>query len=915
MRSFIYFFLLILLTGCAYESDPDKGVEPKKPAIRINEVVSNNCTGIFDAYGKTSNWVELYNQSDEPVNLSDYYLSDDSDDPLKWQIGNRILAPGEYELIYLSGQDFTDTGVTPDRVEVAIQYASGWSDDTLGGFSFVHAYEFDTIVEYFGDGTAAASAVMYLGDNVKEIKWKGDVKVDVVLNVKNDTTGSEYVNLGDYNQIEFKGYFEKDKKFQVGFQLNSWGNFEEEGLVSYSGLVLSFVGTGEKDGHYTLQLNKSENDNLVAMDELRAIYFSHSHIDDSVHFTLREVCFSSTIGRFHSSFRISETGDELYLQNIDGSEKDSLVLPAMRPDVSLGRDSNNNFRFYVEPTPGLANAGDNFTETIDPVQSVVKGGFYTGSVLVSLSRPSGCDVYYTTDGSKPTTDSKKYTAPFTLSKTTVVRSAAFKEGALTSEIATETYFIDEENNMPIVSITVDPFEMFDSTVGMYMPGYNIGDTFPYFGANYWNPDLMLDANMEFFEKNKTRVIQRPMGLKIHGGWSRGTPKKSLALLFKDQYNEGDLAYPIFPDYPEARRFKSLILRTGGGHYQDVMVYDGFNSYLTKGRDIEYQKLRSTKLFINGQYWGLYNIREKLNEHYFTTNFALDESEINMIKDGGVIQQGSIAEYVTLVNFIRHNDLAYEHNYDYVKSQMDIPNFIDYMATEIFIVNTDWPANNIKWWKSNRPNSKWRWILYDTDGLLSDTINDTTLLSDFDMISFATEGDTAKSYPNGADFTFLLRNLLKNSSFKVDFINRTMTLLNTNFSTESYKSKLDYITSFVGDEYKRDFQRWGVDEDRWTTKLENMKDFSERRPVAVRNNFKKYFSLSDPVEISLETEKGTLFVNGMSIGSNLERGYYFPDIRLTLTLSDTVGFKQWSDGSRDPVRKVSVTEGFSLRAEF
>lgn len=921
MRILLCVVLLFLLSGCAYESETAPEIRAQR--LIINEVVSNNCTGLYDANGKTSNWLELYNSSGETIDLSQYYLSDDREKLLKWQLGERVLLPSTYEVIHLSGESFRDTGMTPETIEIGIQAASGWADSdtasTLPGYSFFEPYAFDSLTNEYVDGSLDVSASLYLGDNVDTIGWKGDVAISMSLNVGNDSTGDKYLNIGDYNQVELKGYFEKGKRYEVDFGLDSWGNGLNEGLLFFSGLQVSFVGTGEENGRYTLQINKSEDDNLVAMNELDFLRISHSHIADTVSFTLRQVFLSSTIGNFHTNFKVSSDGDELYLSTEKGEIIDSLLLPSLRPDVSYGRGETGSWQYFETATPGKRNeAVFTYVDTVEAVAVVKKGGFYQDSIYVSFDRQSDATLYYTTDGSIPTLSSNKYTEPFSVKKTTTVRVAAFRDSALASEIVTETYFIDEKTALPVVAITVDPIEMFDSTTGMYMVGPNAGDSFPYFGGNFWDPDLMVNAHMEFFEESKRRAVSRPFGLKIHGGWSRGEPKKSFALLFKDQYNVGDLAYPIFPEYPDARRFKSLILRTGGGHSKDVMIYDGFNSYLTKGRNIEYQKMRSVKLFINGTYWGLYNIREKLNEHFFTTNFALDGSQVNMVKDAGVIQQGSIAEYVTLMNFIRENDITYDRNYDYVASQMDVDNYIDYMATEIFIVNTDWPANNLKWWKSTLPNSKWRWIIYDTDGVLPDTIKSDgspdSLRYQFDMMQFCTENESGKTYPNGPDFTFLFRNMLENSKFRKRYVNRTMTMLNTNFTTTAYKQKLFHLLSYIGDEYKRDFDRWGFSYNNWSEKLARMEEFAEERPGFVRKHIQRYFSFSNPVEMTLETERGEILVDGLSTGASIT-GYYFSDVPLSISLSDTTGFTKWSDGNTETSREVLPSQGASLKALF
>lgn len=919
----IILIVLLLLMGCAYE-----GEEPQivTPTVILNEVTTNNCTGLYDAYGGASNWVELKNVSGSPILLSQYYLSDNREKPLKWQLGERMLGVGKFEIVHLSGRDFRDTGQTPETIKVDIQYVVPWKDTLAEATikSSITTFDFpDTFFQADDEGYWDVSAKLYLANNMKSgLGWIGQVQIDLGLNLSNEDD-QNFISLREYNTVTLNGYFEKDKEYEIGFGLNNeaWGNGSLEGVHFYSGLSVPLIGTGKKRDFYSIQLNKSQYDNLVSMPNMNFIRISHKNIDDTLSFTVDDIYFSSSIGNFHSNFNLSENGDELYLSTADGIIVDSLFIPALRPDISYGKNSSGGLSLFTIPTPGYENESEQFSEILIKPQAVTSGGFYQDSVYVSFESAHDGEIYYTTDGSKPSLSSIKYSGPFWLKETTVLQFASCKAGTLSSDISCETYFINESGSMPVISIAVDPSEMFDSLTGMYMAGDDAIDTFPYFGGNFWDPYIMLDSYMEFYESSGKKAFGRPFGFKIHGGWSRGEPKKSLALMFKDQYGAGDLAYPIFPEYPNARRFKSLILRSGGGHVKDVMVYDGFNSYLTEGRHIEYQKLRTVKLFINGRYWGLYNIREKLNEHFFVTNFGLDASEINMIKDGGIIQQGSVTDYVNMVNLMREEDIAIDHIYEQVQSQMDVYNFIDYMATQIFIVNQDWPANNIKWWKSTRPNSKWRWILYDTDDNIQDNSDTGFYRYAFNMVEFVTETVPDKVYPNGLDATFLIRRLLENESFKEDFINRTMTLLNTNFSTITYKNKLDHLLSFVGDEYKRDSIRW--DYTNWestyngsfTDKKALMYEFGEKRPNYVRTHLKEYFKAGDIVSVSVETHRGELLINGMSIGSSLDDALYFSDVDLRLSLSDTTGFIQWSDGNKNVERSVTPVEGLRLTAQF
>ena len=352
-----------------------------------------------------------------------------------------------------------------------------------------------------------------------------------------------------------------------------------------------------------------------------------------------------------------------------------------------------------------------------------------------------------------------------------------------------------------------------------------------------------------------------------------------------------------------------MLRQGGDHADDVIFFDALHGALIDGRDVDYQKVRPSILYINGKYWGIYNIREKISRHYYATNHGVDPDNISLVEDAGNVLSGSADAYIRLLEYFKLNGAADSADYVYVKTQMDVENYIDYMATEIYLANTDWPANNCKWWRSNLPGGKWRWTLFDTD-----CGENVTNPADFDMLAFITN-DEGLEYPNGSQFTFLFRTLLTNSEFKADFVNRCATLLSTNFTPQHYRAEFERLKGLYGNETVRDFERWEIDPSDREATLVSMLEFGDTRPALLRQNLLTHFGLGAMASLHLQSTQGTLFVNGMDVLSSDYTGIYFTGCPVTVEVRNAPGFKRWSDGVSGTTRVVILAGPTALAAQF
>ena len=264
----------------------------------------------------------------------------------------------------------------------------------------------------------------------------------------------------------------------------------------------------------------------------------------------------------------------------------------------------------------------------------------------------------------------------------------------------------------MVSIVTDPANLYDEQTGIYADGPGWTEEIPHKGANYWM-DWERPAHMELLEPDGTVAISQDIGIKIFGGYTRRYDKKSFALMSRARYGEDTFDYPIFPDLPY-QSYTHLVVRNGGSDYDRTLIRNQLQADLARETaDVDVQAYRPSILFINGEFWGVYELLEKCNESFIARHHGVNPDKIDLLEHkGDTVVVGSKEDYQALLEYVRTHDLSVQEHYEYVASQLDIDNFIDWFTIEMYIVNTD--LGNVKIWRPQTPGSKWRCILFDLD---------------------------------------------------------------------------------------------------------------------------------------------------------------------------------------------------------
>ncbi len=609
----------------------------------------------------------------------------------------------------------------------------------------------------------------------------------------------------------------------------------------------------------------------------------------------------------HAPFKLSAQGETLVLTGADGRLHDRVETGRLYFDQSLGRSAaDGEWLYYLEPTPNAANLAEGRPGFAETPEILPEGVFHAGSVTVELATSSeAATVHYVVGASTPpSTESPVYAEPFDLSgsESTVVRAIAVEEGLWPSRVATRTFFLDREITLPVWSITVDPYDLFSSEGGIYSE------------HNIWE-DWEVDAHLELYEDDGTRILETDAGLKLHGGASRTFDQKSLRLLFRSGYGMTPFVHPLFPDNP-VTEFHRLVLRNGGHDDQYAELRDPLSHQLVRDLDIDVQAWRPTIVYLNGEYWGLYHTREKPDRHYVASHHGLDPGNLDMLEfDGWTVNEGDSDDYMALWDHVVFSEMSDEAEYALVEDWIDLEEYLLYQVIEIYSGNYDWPGNNIQFWRPRTEDGRWRWTLYDTEAGWYNWTDPS-----YDNIWHATVGGKVVwPYPNWS--TSLFRNLLENRGFRDRFINTYADLLNTRFQRAETLPVFEGMVEQIAGEIETSQQRWGSSLSVWNGHVLRVQSWLTDRPAWARQHILDNFGLVGTWEISLEVDppgSGTVTLEAITVGEAFEGTYFFGvPVKLTAHAAEGFSFTGWSLPvlGADPQATLEPDGDVVLVAEF
>ncbi|MBP7185064.1 MAG: CotH kinase family protein, partial [Saprospiraceae bacterium] len=335
------------------------------------------------------------------------------------------------------------------------------------------------------------------------------------------------------------------------------------------------------------------------------------------------------------------------------------------------------------------------------------------------------------------------------------------------------------------------------------------------------------------------------------------------------------------------KYKYLVLRNSGSDWGMSHFRDALMTGLVKNWDLDVQAYQPSRVYINGKYWGIYNLREKINSHYFQSHYGIDRDSIDILEHRYTVRKGSTKYYNKLLNFLETHDLADAQNYKQVTAMMDVDNFMRHQIAQIYCDNQD-AGGNIRYWRPRREGAKWRWVLFDTDYGFG--LHDKNAYKN-NSLAFHTYAD-GDNWPNPAWSTFLLRKLLMNKEFKEKFVARFCDYLNTDLLPTHVNNKVDEIVATLAPEMPLHCKRWDISLKTWNNQIANIRNFANQRPTYIRQYMKEYFALQDEINLTFNCdENGILRINdNIEVKNDSLKGIYFSNNPIEIEAIAKFGYK-------------------------
>ena len=728
-------------------------VNPNDLQIVINEVMTANFSTVSNAAGYLCDWVELKNVGDSAADLSGCFLSDDPDKRSLYRIGDLVLQPGETALILCSGADAAPGEATFSMKKSGCTVLlTGPAGNVLTQLD-VPALEDDRSWALDASGSYAITAQPTPGyPNTEQGRASyvatrpaptGPLLISEVM-----PSNASYLVQADgkcYDWVE---------------------------LVNASDSPLNL-----KD--FAISDDPEYPEMLVLPDRIlqpgeRIVIICSGKTDLG----------GNTI---YAPFTLSRKESWVYVTKLSGGFSDYIHIYDVPYQGSVGRVSGENGTYYfTKPTPGTENGtGVAFISATPTLET--PDGVYDGVKHVDVVLSGAGEIRYTTDGSEPTSKSSLYTGPIRLTATTVVRFASFEADKLPSDVVTAAYIINENHTLPVISIAADPDEMFGNN-GIH---------------TRYGRDMEIQCNLKLFEGDAGFTID--CGIKMFGHMGLQNPKKSFKVNFRGRYGEDMLHYPVYgEDAPQY--YDSLVVRAGQDYPLSIFRDELFTSLARDtGTNILAQEDKYCILYINGEYWGIYCMKEAFCETMIANHYGVSQDSVEILQ--APVDNTYGTEILELIGYAWKADMNDPEAWEYLSSQVDVDSLIDWMIMEAYSTNTD-TQQNLRYFRSDELGGKWMLCYYDIDWGWHYNAQFSHVLSP--SFSWQHMG--------------LTKNFVENKEFRQKLLARLSQLLETTLSDENVLARIDYYEQLLEPEVRRERQRWGSNYNAWLERVDQLREF-------------------------------------------------------------------------------------------
>lgn len=640
----------------------------------------------------------------------------------------------------------------------------------------------------------------------------------------------------------------------------------------------------------------------------------------------------------------------LVLTNRFGKEMNRVTFSRIDSGTSYGQypDGSGDF-FVLDCTPNKSNISPGETVEVGQPSFSHESGFYDKDFMLSIKAPEGSTVYYTLDGSEPTTDSAKYNArirvhdksdsPNVLSARTdissygataprknvdkafVIRASVCDSDGRLGKPITAVYFLGKTNSsyykeMKVVSLVTDPVNLFDYNTGIYVTG-RIYDIYNSNSIEAWNKkanytqkgrDWEREAVFEVFDKGK-KVLSQNVGIRIKGATSRSTPQKSFNIYARDEYGNSKLEYDFFDGTAVNSltgkvidKSDTVVLRNAGNDTAYSYLRDNINQKLVSDRNLTMQSMNECMVFIDGEFWGFYTLTEKVSDSYVKNHYGIKKKNVAIIKNSE-LEDGTeedLKDWNDLIKKSAYSDMTNEENYKDFCSKVDIDSLIEYFSMQIYWCNSDWPWNNFAVWRSDKvdksnpySDGKWRMFLFDTDF-------STGLYNNSDTVYTSDVFRRMRGYTDYISLTF--NKLLRNPDFKEKFCITFMDMANYNFAPDSTDKVIEYYRETYRQQILDTCERFYASlfiqpngMNRFDSECDVIANFYRNRFTYAADSLKNALGLGGSlknVTVKNNAKQGSVTVNTITpdFSGNKWSGQYFSDYSITLKAEAKSGYK-------------------------
>jgi hypothetical protein len=900
--------LLLVLTQLILEPGP---LNAQSSPVIINEYLASNVRSNAEMldFGDFNDWLELYNPTDSAFVLNGCYISDDPESVVKWRIPDgTIIQSNDYLLFWADGFDsapgYEDTrpywpwdSFTTSNFHTNFKLSA--SGEFLGLYQFDESNQQSLINQgaswyYLDDGTN--QGVIWRDPEFDHSTWSsgpaqlgyGDGDENTIVGYGPDSN-DKYITT--YFRHEFdiallEGQTELLMRLLYDDGAVVYLNGTEimrinlpDTPINYTTQALTYIGGDDEDAF--TDFNLPSQDLINGINTLAVEIHQYNGNSSDISFDL-----------------------ELFLNSYNAySILDTISFGNQKTDVSRGRfpDGSEDWFYFGDPTPASANSihGKITTQQMEMAQVSPEPGVFANPLTISaMSIEQDANIQYTIDGKRPNFTESEFGEDIIVENSAPFRTRVYSDEFLPSPSTYHSYLVNEPlTNLPVVSIIADPDWLWHDQFGIYQNELKKRE---------------IPISLQLFDPSGNLLVNVNAGIRLAGLNIWRFAQKPLLVKMRNRYGFDQLDYPLFEDIPVSM-FTEFVLRNGGDDWHGAFLKDALTPALLGWRiNNARQAYRPVSSYINGEYWGIYNLREKFDATYFQQHFGANPDELDhigmtVLEDWVVVEDvfsGDRLEYDELLYFLDTADLNDAENYTQLQTMMDIDNFIDYMIIQLYVSNTSW-RHNREWWKSSSLDNKWRWIIVDLDrGFNMDNIS-RDLLSGF------------------SNDNFIFNRLEGSSLFTNRFLQRYAAHLHSTFLPERVINIVDSLAGNIEIEIPRHIERWSPDDGiqdmtSWYNSIDDIRDFATQRRDHIYSHLNDHFETDGYVQVTIEISgAGHLNIEGITMPTTTTIVPLFQGIPVNVQGISQPGyiFSGWGDDSGLNEQTLTILSDTTLTLSF